>query len=86
MKRHPEPWMKPLSQSPSMVSILQRCVLLFVFITVTSHSLADAEIPSPSPSDRVVLAESAEAAYRRGLELVGVCHDLGLADVRELLY
>ena len=71
MKRHPEPWMKPLSQSPSMVSILQRCVLLFVFITVTSHSLADAEIPSPSPSDRVVLAESAEAAYRRGLELVG---------------
>lgn len=71
MKRHPEPWRRHLSQSPSMASILQRCVLLFVFITMTSHSLADAEIPSPSPSDRVVLAESAEAAYRRGLELVG---------------
>lgn len=71
MKRHLEPWRRHLSQSPSMVSILQRCVLLFVFITMTSHSLADAEIPSPSPSDRVALAESAEAAYRRGLELVG---------------
>jgi hypothetical protein len=71
MKRDPEPWMRHLSQSPSMVSILQRCVLLFVFITVTSHSSAVAEKTFSSSSDRVVLAESAEAAYRRGLELVG---------------
>ena len=64
-------WIMGLLRRRKTASIVKRSALLFVFITVMNHSTSEAESPSPSSSDRLKLAESAEAAYRQGLELIG---------------